>query len=203
MALDKLVDSSQLDTDLTAVANAIRTKGGTSAQLAFPAGFVSAVDAIPTGGGGSPYVSAASMVVAAECNWYTAFTALDYKLKYQTSSVLLVAISGDVASSGVNYTNNNCIFTHNGRTVVSSTGTAWYFQQKSSKVAPSDFVFRFNRAVAEYYTGDNITINADGSFNSPTKSTGTVMLPAGTNVVLFEFPRILENGEIDLTPFGT
>lgn len=49
MALDKLVDSSQLDTDLTSVANAIRTKGGTSGQLAFPAGFVSAVQAIPTG----------------------------------------------------------------------------------------------------------------------------------------------------------
>lgn len=36
--------------DLTSVANAIRTKGGTSAQLAFPDGFVSAVQAIETGG---------------------------------------------------------------------------------------------------------------------------------------------------------
>ena len=52
MAVDKLVDSTQLDADLTSVANAIRTKGGTSADLAFPAGFVSAVEAIPTGGGG-------------------------------------------------------------------------------------------------------------------------------------------------------
>ena len=52
MALDKLVDSTQLNTDLTAVADAIRTKGGTSASLAFPAGFVSAVQAIETGGGG-------------------------------------------------------------------------------------------------------------------------------------------------------
>ena len=52
MALDKLVDSAQLDTDLTAVAGAIRTKGGTSAQLAFPAGFVDAIAAIRTGGGG-------------------------------------------------------------------------------------------------------------------------------------------------------
>lgn len=50
MAADKLVDSTQLDADLTSVANAIRTKGGTSAQMAFPAGFVSAVQAIPTGG---------------------------------------------------------------------------------------------------------------------------------------------------------
>lgn len=51
MAVDKLVDSTQLDADLTSVANAIRTKGGTSADLAFPSGFVSAVEAIPTGGG--------------------------------------------------------------------------------------------------------------------------------------------------------
>lgn len=54
MAVDKLVDSAQLNADLTSVANAIRTKGGTSASLAFPAGFVSAVNAIPTGGGDLP-----------------------------------------------------------------------------------------------------------------------------------------------------
>ena len=34
------------DTELTSVANAIRTKGGTTAQLSFPTGFVSAVNAI-------------------------------------------------------------------------------------------------------------------------------------------------------------
>lgn len=57
MALDALVDSTQLDTDLTSVANAIRTKGGTSAQLAFPTGFVDAIEDIETGGGGD-YVAA-------------------------------------------------------------------------------------------------------------------------------------------------
>ena len=35
--------------DLTAVADAIRTKGGTSAQMAFPSGFVDAVGAISNG----------------------------------------------------------------------------------------------------------------------------------------------------------
>jgi len=55
MSVDKLVDSTQLDADLTSVANAIRTKGGTSASLAFPAGFVSAIQAIPTGGGDVDY----------------------------------------------------------------------------------------------------------------------------------------------------
>lgn len=52
MALDKLVDSTQLDADLTSIANAIRTKGGTSSSLTFPTDFVDAIDAIETGGGG-------------------------------------------------------------------------------------------------------------------------------------------------------
>ena len=37
------------DTDNLTVADAIRTKGGTSAQLVYPAGFVSAIQAIQTG----------------------------------------------------------------------------------------------------------------------------------------------------------
>lgn len=49
-----LVDSA----DLTAVADAIRTKGGTAASLAFPAGFVDAVEAIETGGGGEAEIAA-------------------------------------------------------------------------------------------------------------------------------------------------
>lgn len=49
MALDAFVDSTQLDADLTSVANAIRTKGGTSAQLAFPNGFASAIGDISGG----------------------------------------------------------------------------------------------------------------------------------------------------------
>ena len=52
MAVDKLVDSSQLDSDLTSVANAIRAKSGGSSPLAFPAGFVSEIGNIPSGGGG-------------------------------------------------------------------------------------------------------------------------------------------------------
>ena len=52
MAYDKVIDSSRLDSDLTSVADAIRSKGGTSEALAFPAGFVSAIEAIEAGGGG-------------------------------------------------------------------------------------------------------------------------------------------------------
>ena len=49
MADYKVVNTTQLDSDLTSVADAIRAKGGTSAGLAFPAGFVNAISAISTG----------------------------------------------------------------------------------------------------------------------------------------------------------
>ena len=51
MALDKVIDSAVLDAGLTSVADAIRARGGTSGQLAFPGGFVSAVEGIQAGGG--------------------------------------------------------------------------------------------------------------------------------------------------------
>lgn len=47
MAVDKLVDSAQLNNSLTLIANAIRIRGGTTEQLVFPNGFVNAILAIP------------------------------------------------------------------------------------------------------------------------------------------------------------
>lgn len=44
-----IVDSTMLDAGLTKIANAIRTKGGTSAQLAFPDGMADAIAAIESG----------------------------------------------------------------------------------------------------------------------------------------------------------
>lgn len=46
-----MADYKVTDAELTSIANAIRTKGGTQAQLEWPTGFVSAVQEIPTGGG--------------------------------------------------------------------------------------------------------------------------------------------------------
>lgn len=48
-----MADYLTTDTELTSIADAIRTKGGTSAQLVYPTGFVSAIEAISTGGGAS------------------------------------------------------------------------------------------------------------------------------------------------------
>ena len=50
MALDALVDSTQLDSDLTDVADAIRAKTGGSTPLAFPNEFISEIGSISGGG---------------------------------------------------------------------------------------------------------------------------------------------------------
>lgn len=70
MSVDKLVDSTQLDSDLTSVANAIRAKSGGSSSLAFPSGFVSEIQAIPSGGGGASYteLSAVSIKNSSDTN---------------------------------------------------------------------------------------------------------------------------------------
>lgn len=44
-----MADYLTTDTELTSIANAIRTKGGTAAQLTYPAGFVSAINDISSG----------------------------------------------------------------------------------------------------------------------------------------------------------
>lgn len=66
-----LMDYLTNDTDLTAVADAIREKGGASAALVWPSGYVDAIDAIKTGGGGT--VETAHVVVEsmADHGYYT------------------------------------------------------------------------------------------------------------------------------------
>lgn len=51
MAYDKVVDSAVLDAGLKQIADAIREKGGTSGNLAFPAAMADAIAAIEAGGG--------------------------------------------------------------------------------------------------------------------------------------------------------
>ncbi len=56
MAVDKLVDSAQLESDLTDIADAIRAKTGKSASMQFPSEFVSEIGSISGGGGDDTYL---------------------------------------------------------------------------------------------------------------------------------------------------
>lgn len=79
MSVDKLVDSAQLDADLTSVADAIRAKGGASGQLAFPADFVTAIGNISGGGSGDVYewFGAKNATLLHTANYSIAFKDLD------------------------------------------------------------------------------------------------------------------------------
>lgn len=198
MSVDKLVDSTQLNTDLTAVANAIRAKGGTSAQLAFPAGFVSAIQAIETGS----FVKVSGMTAASECSWFTAWEALEFKWHYKKSSLLVMNLGAVAASGGSNFTNNNMILLHDGTTVIAPKESRWYFQQMKAKVAPSSFAFRVDSTTCAWYYGAVATIGADGSLSAPVTDGNSVMIPAGSLLYVFEFPNSTKSGELDLAPFG-
>lgn len=54
---------------LTAVADAIREKGGTSESLSFPNGFVNAVGALSTSGGGSSQTMTTATVTLTTAGW--------------------------------------------------------------------------------------------------------------------------------------
>lgn len=60
MAYDKVVDSAALEAGLTQIADAIREKGGTSDNLAFPAAMAEAIAAIAAGGGGGVKIATGS-----------------------------------------------------------------------------------------------------------------------------------------------
>lgn len=58
MAIDKAIDSTEFDSKLTTVADAIRTAGGTTATMSFPSGMVEAISSLSSGGGGTEELSA-------------------------------------------------------------------------------------------------------------------------------------------------
>lgn len=65
MAIDKAIDSTLLNANLTLIADAVRAKSGASAQLAFPDGFVSAINGIS--GGSYAYIVADFPVSTTSC----------------------------------------------------------------------------------------------------------------------------------------
>ena len=76
MAFDKIIDSAQLESDLTSVAAAIRAKGATADPLSFPAGFVSAVNNIFTSSAFG-YIVANFPTTAASCTCSSGGTVLE------------------------------------------------------------------------------------------------------------------------------
>lgn len=91
MALDKVVDSDALDTGMHAVADAIRAKAGTTEQLSWPDGFISAIEAISGGGGGGfTYITTFTPTATGYASYYL-FDSKQLALKPSYNSGIFVS----------------------------------------------------------------------------------------------------------------
>lgn len=134
--------------DLSSVADAIRTKGGTSAQLSFPAGFVSAIDAIPTGGGGISGITVLENVTLTEAVRSVQF---DIPSDYNSAYIL---IHGEFTSSNWLYWKIN--------------NSGENYQAQSATVDASFFVIR--DASSTYLSGFRHTVGAPSSLSDASLS---------------------------------
>lgn len=102
-----LVDGAEL----TSIADAIRAKSGGSSQLAFPAGFVSEIQAIPSGGSSVPDFTLVGTQTITESVSQVTFT-----IPANTTQLLIV-VSATITASKKSYFywyfNNNVIFYYN------------------------------------------------------------------------------------------
>ena len=167
MSVDKLVDSAQLDADLTSVANAIRTKGGTSASLAFPAEFVSAIAAIPTGGGSPTATFEATVASSYET---ISFEAGDYAIPSQYA----LFVKSDVTSSdGANFCISGAFHTKQNTVPIMNlalTQQGRYFGYKAT--SGTDY-YSTGNSNQNYLTKSGTTLNLRFNANHKFKAGGT------------------------------
>ena len=117
------------DSDLTSVANAIRTKGGTTASLVYPTGYVNAINAISGGGGGSvtPNLQQKSITPSETQQTVSADSGYD-----GLSTVTVAAITATYVGSGIER-KNSASLSVNGDTV--SVPAGYYASNASKAVA--------------------------------------------------------------------
>ena len=110
MAVDKLVDSSALDGDLTLVANAIRAKTGRSAALAFPSEFVSEIASIGTAS--SPWTKVHSEQVTANTTGTSAASLKSITISgiYTKSKIIYVRIRDKAGKRAGYFLGSDCFF---------------------------------------------------------------------------------------------
>lgn len=96
-----MADYLTTDTELASVASAIRTKGGTSSPLVYPAGFVNAINAIPTGGGGDVTDISSLLAISDGESPYSASSIKQLKgYKIGDTFYVVAALSPDLENGG-------------------------------------------------------------------------------------------------------
>ena len=200
-----MADYIATDTDLTAVANAIRTRGGTSSSLTFPTGFVTAIANIP--GGGAPTLQTKSKsytpTESAQSESITPDTGYDGLSEVDVS---VGAISSTYVGSGVSR-NDSSDLSASGATVTAPAGyyesnasasvTSMTLPTSASASATSGYTSKatLSRSTSDQYinippgynsAGGYYKFNAvaNGSVTAPSSITGTgSSVSTGTNTL--------------------
>lgn len=188
MAYDKLVDSNQLNTDLTSVANAIRTKGGTLAQLAFPADFVTAINNISGGGGGDSWESIIDFTKTINLKDDTTFDSITPSTSAQQIYAAVNGVKNDqnvkIETSAVDFSTYSYVGIG-----IQKIEYAWLSSPSSSGVPKKNLhitLIHPNLYIRDFYTMWNVSIagcfqRSDDSFQ--TRNQGIVLggVAFGTN----------------------
>ena len=90
--------------DLSAVADAIRAKGGTDAQLTFPDGMVEAINAIETGSGATDVTDSVVSVAFSATNAHDSHMGF-YGIIPEDAKIAIFHLQGELS----NASNNQCL----------------------------------------------------------------------------------------------
>lgn len=188
MAYDKVVDSAQLDAGLASVADAIRAKGGTDAQLTFPAGFTAAIQAIESSSRNHGIIARDVITATESMTIFEVLNAVEVKCTYK-NSLLLMGCYDDVAPTRGAYTISNYYLFHLGQTMV-ATADMWQAGLKSFAT--------FKTKSANEDTG-GMRVNADGRLRRNSQVSESCCVAAGGTFKLIEVPINRDTFLPDLT----
>ena len=172
--------------DLTVVADAIRAKGGTDAQLTFPGGFASAIQALAAGGAG---IIVRNVITAAESmTIYEVLNAVELKAAYK-NSLLLLGCYDDVTPDRGSYTIGNYTIWHAGRTIQAASDT-----YQAGMVSFETFKTKtYNEPVG------GLAIDSVGRIQQTTVGSESCCVAAGGTFKCIEIPLSLETFSVDPT----
>lgn len=137
--------------DLTAVADAIRAKGGTDAQLMFPDGMVEAINAIETGSGATDITDSIVSVAFSATNAYDVQTGFE-GIVPEDAKIAIFILQGDKS----NAVNNKCLLAFLNRlyNISSTSGRLLYCRLRNSS-------YDFQTGSYDAY---DLTVNAGDTF---------------------------------------
>ena len=107
MAVDRAIDSTEFDSKLTTVADAIRTAGGTTEPMSFPSGMVEAISVLKSGsgaGGGAGF--ATGTLTFNESQGTSSNLTVTHNLGFAPEHILWFIIETEAKSSNIFYAGN-------------------------------------------------------------------------------------------------